>query len=57
VIPDLPPGLYPYTIELKIGDLRVSVSTPSLDVWTIPALSRPKGLQANASGTISGEIG
>jgi len=57
VMPDLPPGLYPYTIELKIGDLRVPVSTSSLDVWTIPALSRPKGLQANASGTISGEIG
>jgi hypothetical protein len=57
VMPDLPPRLYPYTIELKIGDLRVSVSTSSLDVWTIPALSRPKGLQANASGTISGEIG
>lgn len=57
VIPDLPPKLYPYTIELKIGDLYVAVSTPSLEVWTIPAPSAPKGLQADASGTIGGEIG
>ena len=57
VMPDLPPKLYPYTIELKIGDLHVSVSTPSLDVWTVPAPSAPKGLQADASGIIMGEIG
>jgi hypothetical protein len=58
VIPDLPPKLYPYTIELKIGDLSVAVSTPSLEVWTIPAPVPPKGLlQADGSGLSQGEIG
>lgn len=57
VMPDLPPKLYPYTIELKIGDLRVALSTPSLEVWTIPASVAPKGLQADGSGMTKGEIG
>ena len=56
VIPDLPPGRYPYTIELKIGDLRVAVSTPSLEVWTIPAPVKPTHLHADG-GTTRGEIG
>ncbi|MEI9927039.1 MAG: hypothetical protein WDN44_04050 [Sphingomonas sp.] len=56
VIPDLPPKRYPYTIELKIGDLCVAVSTPSLEVWTIPAPVARKSLQTDG-GMTRGEIG
>lgn len=57
VLPDLPPRRYPYTIELKIGDLCVAVSTPSLEVWTIPAPVARRSLQADGSGMVEGEIG
>jgi hypothetical protein len=57
VIPDLEPKRYPYTIELQIGYLRFAVSTPSLDVWTIPAPSGLRGERSDGSVVTSGEIG
>lgn len=60
VIPDLPPRRYHYTIELKIGDLHVAVSTPSLEIWTIPASAASalhKSLRVSDGGATPGEIG
>lgn len=57
VMPDLPPKRYRYTIALKIGALHVAMSTPSLEIWTVPAPVPPQRLQTDGNDTARGEIG
>lgn len=57
VIPDLEPKRYPYTIALQIGYRRFAISTPSLEVWTIPAPRRPLRGQTDGNDLTTGEVG
>jgi hypothetical protein len=54
VLPGLASRRYRYRIELKLGDALMGISSPSLNVWDVPAASQLQAVRGRAGTRIVG---